>query len=82
MVIFNTTSADIKTKSFDVALKMTTILKEMRIVQLCSKSELTLVLVQASATMQCRFLFEMNQTKEYSKNSYDIFLNFDIASSL
>ena len=38
VVIFNTTSADIKTKSADVILKMTTILKEMRIAQLCSKS--------------------------------------------
>ena len=37
VVIFNTTSADIKTKSADVILKMTTILKEMRIVQLFLK---------------------------------------------
>ena len=36
MVIFNTISADIKTEAADVILKMTTILKEMRIVQLCS----------------------------------------------
>ena len=43
VVIFNTTLAEIKTKSADVILKMTTILKEMRIVQLCSKSEPTLV---------------------------------------
>ena len=42
VIIFNTTSADIKTKSADVILKMTTILKEMRISQLCSKSERTL----------------------------------------
>ena len=34
VVIFNTTSADIKTKSADVILKMTKILKEMRIAQL------------------------------------------------
>ena len=37
MVIFDTTSADIKTKTADVILiilKMTTILKEMRIAQL------------------------------------------------
>ena len=34
VVIFNTTSADIKTKSADAILKMTTILKEMRMVQL------------------------------------------------
>ena len=44
VVIFNTNSADIKTtKSADVILKMTIILKEMRISQLCSKSERTLV---------------------------------------
>ena len=36
MVLFNTISADIKTKSVDVILKSTTILKEMRIVQLSS----------------------------------------------
>ena len=41
-VIFNTTSAEIKTKSTDVILKITTILKEMRIAQPCSKSERTL----------------------------------------
>ena len=34
VVIFNTTSADIKTKSADVILKITTILKEIRIAQL------------------------------------------------
>ena len=43
VVIFNTTSAYIKTKSADVILKMTTILKEMRFAQLCSKSERTLL---------------------------------------
>ena len=43
--IFNTSSADIKTKPADVILKMTTILKEMRIVQLCSKSERTLLAI-------------------------------------
>ena len=42
VVIFNTTSADIKIRSADFILKMTTILKEMRVPQLCSKSELTL----------------------------------------
>ena len=31
-----------QTKSADVLLKMTTILKELRIVQLCSKNERTL----------------------------------------
>ena len=36
VVIFNTTSAEIKTKSADVILKKITILKEMRIVQMCS----------------------------------------------
>ena len=34
VVVFNTTSADIKTKSADVVLKTTTILREMRIVQM------------------------------------------------
>ena len=38
----NITSADIKTKSADVFLKMTTILKEMMIPQLFSKTEWTL----------------------------------------
>ena len=66
LISFNKNS-EIQTKSADVILKMTTILKEMRIAQLCSKSECTLVRVQASATMQCRFLFKMNKTKEYSK---------------
>ena len=37
--IFNDTSAEIKTKSADVLLKMTTILKELRIVQLRSKNK-------------------------------------------
>ena len=41
-VIFKTTSADIKKKSADNILKMITILKEIRILQLCSKSEWTL----------------------------------------
>ena len=36
VIIFNNKSAEIKTKSDDVILKMTTILKEMRVVQLCS----------------------------------------------
>ena len=39
MVIFNITSAEIKTKSAAVLLKMTTILKELRIAQLCFKNE-------------------------------------------
>ena len=42
VVIFNITSADFVLMSADVVLKMTTILKGMRIVQLCSKSERTL----------------------------------------
>ena len=46
VVIFNTTSA--KSKSADVILKMTTILKEMRIAQLYSKSELTLAHFEAT----------------------------------
>ena len=39
MVLFNTTSADIKTKSGDVVLKSITILKEMRIAQLSSQND-------------------------------------------
>ena len=42
VVIFEITSADFILISADVVLKMTTILKEMRIAQLCSKSEQTL----------------------------------------
>ena len=42
VVIFNTTSAEIKTQSADAILKKATILKEMRIAQLCSKKERTL----------------------------------------
>ena len=42
VVIFNIISADFVLMSADVVLKMTTILKEMRIAQLCSKSERTL----------------------------------------
>ena len=43
VVIFIITSADFVLMSADVVLKITTILKEMRIAQLCSKSERTLV---------------------------------------
>ena len=39
VIIFNTTSAEIKTKSVEVLLKIITILKE-----LCSKKERTLIL--------------------------------------
>ena len=42
VIIFNNTSAKIKTKSTDVSLKMITILKELRIAQLCFKNERTL----------------------------------------
>ena len=42
VIIFNNTSAEIKTKSADVLLEMITILKELRIAQLCSKNERTL----------------------------------------
>ena len=42
VVILNVTSAEFVLMSADVVLKMTTILKEMRIAQLCSKSERTL----------------------------------------
>ena len=44
VVIFNITTAEIKTKSADISiLEMTTSLKELRIAQLWSKSERTLV---------------------------------------
>ena len=36
VIIFNNTSAEIKTKSADVLLKMIKSLKELRIAQLCS----------------------------------------------
>ena len=45
MVIFNTPSAEIKTKSADVLLKITTILKELRIAQLRFKSKRTLAFI-------------------------------------
>ena len=43
VIIFNNTSADFVLISADVLLKMITILKELRIPQLCSKNERTLV---------------------------------------
>ena len=43
MLIFNIKSEFVLT-SYDVVLKMTTILKEMRIAQLCSKNERTLAM--------------------------------------
>ena len=52
VVIFNITWADFVLMSADVVLKMTTILKEMRSTQLCSKSEQTL----ASQIISCIFL--------------------------
>ena len=42
VIIFNNTSADFVLISADVTLKMITILKELRIAQLCSKNERTL----------------------------------------
>ena len=42
MIIFNNTSAEIKTKSADVLLKMIIVLKELRIAKLCSWNEQTL----------------------------------------
>ena len=42
MIIFNITSAEIKTKSTDVLLKMILTLKKLRIVQLCSYNGRTL----------------------------------------
>ena len=44
--IFNMTSANFVMMSADAVLKMATLLKEMRIVQLCSLNERTLVLLQ------------------------------------
>ena len=41
-IVSNITSAEIKTKSADVLSKMTTILKELRMVQLGSKNEQTI----------------------------------------
>ena len=43
MIIFDYTLAEINTKSADTLLKMIAILKELRIAQLCSKNERTLV---------------------------------------
>ena len=48
--IFNDTSAEIKTKSADVLLKMTTILKEMRTAQLRSKNKRAL---ESDVFQQC-----------------------------
>ena len=45
VVNFNITSADFVLMSADVVLKMITILKEMRIAQLCLKSERTLEVI-------------------------------------
>ena len=42
VIIFNNKSAEIKTRSAEVLLKMITILKELRIAQLCFKNERTL----------------------------------------
>jgi hypothetical protein len=43
MIIFNNTSAEIRTKSADVLLKKIMILIELRIAQLCSEYERTLI---------------------------------------
>ena len=59
MVIFNITLAEIKTKSAAVLLKMTTILKELRIAQLCSKNEQTLVKVFFQEDLTAKFEFEI-----------------------
>ena len=48
LVSFNITSTDFVLMSADVVLKMTKILKEMRVVQLCYKSERTLFLQKFS----------------------------------
>ena len=46
VVIFNITSVDFVLMSADVVLKMTTMLKEIRIAQLCSTSERTLTVLK------------------------------------
>ena len=61
VVIFNIISGDFVFMSADVILKMTTILKQMRIKQLCSKSERTLIKVALP------FLFSL--TKKNQKDS-------------
>ena len=43
MIIFDITSAKIKPKSADLLLKIIKILKEVKIAQLCSKNERTLL---------------------------------------
>ena len=43
VIICTNTSAEIRTKSADLLLKMITILKELRIAQLCSENERTLI---------------------------------------
>ena len=57
MVIFNITSADFVLISANVVLKMTTILKEMRIAHLCSKSERTLASTLKLSLMVVPVLF-------------------------
>ena len=74
MIIFNNTSAEIKTKSANVLLKMIIILKELRIAQQCSKNERTLVgiglLKTAIPAVQCRteslFSFGSDLLSHYS----------------
>ena len=46
VIIFNNTSADLVLISSDVILKIFTILKELRISNVCSKSKRTLVVPQ------------------------------------
>ena len=46
MIVFDIASAEIKTKSADVLLKMLTILKELRITQLCSLHDLNVMNLQ------------------------------------
>ena len=79
-IIFNNTSAEIKTKSADVLLKMTTILKEMRTAQLRSKNKRTFesdvfqqcVVHQAldkfKFKMSTLCLFDQGPTESYSCN--------------
>ena len=93
VVVFNILSAEIKTKSSDVLLKMTTFLKELRIVQLWSKNKQALEapLQEGSElrnnqanfikahSLLCKFLPVPSISKEILKMSY---WNFEHFSSL
>ena len=69
MIIFNITSAEIKTKSADVLLTMITILKELRIAQLYSSNGRTLVQSYAS----CRFNSSESSHSKFIRMSFQIY---------